>query len=188
MTSSAPAEDAELLIAVAHGDRSAGAALVQRHHSAMCRYAGSLVGPDADDVVQQAWVDAVRGGATYSGQASVRTWLLTLTRHAAFRSKRLRAGQPREHLPLETVAVAAGWGSDPEMTVAGRLNAERLSCAMATLSSEAREVLTLRELEGLSGPQVALILGVSVPAMKSRLHRGRLELAAAVRKEFGYGP
>jgi RNA polymerase sigma-70 factor (ECF subfamily) len=153
----------------------------------MRRYAQSIVGQDADDVVQQAWVDAIRGGKTFSGQSGVRSWLLTLTRHAAFRSKRLRSGQPRIHVPLDTIAVAAGWGSDPEISVASRLDAARLGQALATLHPEAREVLTLRDLEGLAGPEVALMLHVTLPAMKSRLHRARVELAAAVRKEFGHG-
>lgn len=179
--------DSDLLVAASQGERAAGAVLVQRHHASMRRYAQSIVGHDADDVVQQAWVDAIRGGHTYSGRSAVRSWLLTLTRHAALRSKRLRAGQPRVHVPLDAIAVAAGWGSDPESSVATRLDAARLTRALATLHPEAREVLTLRDLEGMSGPEVALMLEVTLPAMKSRLHRARLELAAAVRKEFGHG-
>ena len=53
--------------------------------------------------------------------------------------------------------------------------------ALATLDAEAREVLTFRDLEGLSGEETAQALGLSVAAMKSRLHRARLALVAAVK-------
>lgn len=179
-------DDADLLRAAVAGDRPAGAGLVGRHHAAMQRYARSLVGQDASDVVQQAWIDALRGGATYRGRSSVRTWLLTLVRHAAYRSKRLRVGEPRTPVPLDALAIQAGWG-DPEARVGARLDAERLLRALATLSPDSREVLTLRDLEDLPGPEAAAVLGLTLAAMKSRLHRARLELAAAVRKEFGHG-
>ena len=175
-----------LLAAVSSGDRSAGATLIERHHGSMQRCARSLVGQDAEDVVQQAWIDAIRGGSTYREAASVRAWLLTLTRNAAFRSKRRRAGQPREHVALEDVAIQAGWGADPETLVARHLDAARLDAALATLHPEAREILTLRDIEGLTAPEVAPILDITVAAVKSRLHRARLEFAAAVRQEFGH--
>jgi RNA polymerase sigma-70 factor (ECF subfamily) len=58
-----------------------------------------------------------------------------------------------------------------------------LAAAFEALTPEDREVLTLRDLEGLSGEQTAALLGVGLAAMKSRLHRARLALAARVRNE-----
>ncbi|MEL6345492.1 MAG: RNA polymerase sigma factor [Myxococcota bacterium] len=179
--------DAELLDATARGDRAAYGTLVRRHHASILRYARAIAGDAAEDVVQQAFLDGLRGAATYRGGAAVRTWLFTLTRNAAYRSRRLRVGEPRTHVPLDAVAEQAGWGADPETALAQQLDAARLRAALATLSPDAQEILVLRDMEGIPGAETAVLLKLSLPAMKSRLHRARLELAAAVRKEFGYG-
>lgn len=179
-------DDDELMRRTAAGDRSAYAEVVRRHHGAVLRYARALVADSADDVAQQAFLDGMRGAASFAGRASVRTWLLTLTRNAAFRGRRRRAGEPERHVPLHELGEAAGWG-DPEQKVAAMLDAALLRRALSSLAEASREVLVLRELEGLSGKETADMLGISSAAMKSRLHRARLELAAAVRKECGDG-
>jgi predicted DNA-binding protein (UPF0251 family) len=82
-------------------------------------------------------------------------------------------------VPRDELGVQAGWGSDDPETLA--MAAERrdvLRAAFDALDQEAREVLTLRDLEGLSGEVTAALLGVSLAATKSRLHRARMSLAA----------
>ena len=179
--------DAHLLAQTAQGDGAAYAELVSRHQAAVYRYARTLAGDGAEDVLQQAFLDGMRGAHTYSGGASVRTWLLVLARNAAFRGRRLRAGEPKITLPLHELGVIAGWGEDPEQETARHLDAERLRRALTEVPAVNREVIVLRDLEGLSAAEVSEVLGVQISAVKSRLHRGRLQLAAAVRQEFGHG-
>ena len=81
------------------------------------------------------------------------------------------------------LGLDAGWGSDdPEALAIAAERKEILQHALRTLSSDDQEVLTLRDIEGLRGPEAAEVLGIGERALKSRLHRARLRLAAALRK------
>lgn len=86
------------------------------------------------------------------------------------------------------LGLAAGWGSeDPEAMAIAAEQRDVLRAAMSELSSEDQEVLVLRELDGLSGPEAARVLGIGERALKSRLHRARLRLAMTLR-ELGRNP
>ncbi|MEZ5289524.1 MAG: sigma-70 family RNA polymerase sigma factor [Vicinamibacterales bacterium] len=180
--------DADLLARAAGGNREAFAVLVARHQASVYRFARTLVArpADAEDVLQQTFLAAWTSAARFRAEASVRTWLFVIARNAAFSQRAREARRPETELPLDDLGMAAGWGSDDPETAA--LAAERraaLASAFEALPPADREVLTLRDLEGLSGDETAAVLGVSLPAMKSRLHRARLGLAARVREEVG---
>ena len=87
--------------------------------------------------------------------------------------------------PLARLGERAGWGSEtPEALMAALERRDALERGLDTLRSEEREILLLRDVEGLSGDEAAEVLGISRAAMKSRLHRARLGFAAAMRKEL----
>ena len=139
---------------------------------------------EAEDVLQQAFLAAWQSAGQFRGESSARTWLLTIARHAAFRARARRAREPIEEVALDDLGIRAGWGGpDPEMLALAADARERLEAALARLTPAEREVLVLRELEGLSGAETATVLGVGQAAMKSRLHRARLALAATLRSE-----
>jgi RNA polymerase sigma factor (sigma-70 family) len=181
--------DAQLLARVADGESTALGVIVDRHKDAVFRYARSLVSDasQAEDALQQTFIDALRGAGGFAGGATARGWLLTLARNAVYRGARRRSGEPRQFVPLDQLGCLAGWGDDPEQATARRLDRECLRRALDTLGPDAREVILLRDLEGFSGPEAAEMLGLSLAGMKSRLHRARLELAAAVRREVPHG-
>ena len=84
--------------------------------------------------------------------------------------------------PLMTLGRDAGWGSDnPEALAIAAQRRDTLTRALQTLSPGDREVLILRDIEGLSGQEAAEVLGITGRALKSRLHRARLRLAGALR-------
>ena len=175
--------DQDLIARVAEGDRRAFELLVERHAAAVLRLATALSDPaTAEDAMQQTFLNVYQHAASFRGDASVRTWLLTIARNAAFR---LRGKTRREELveePLMQLGLDAGWGSDDPEAIA--IAAERkgaLRKALALLSAEDREVLILRDLEGLRGSEAAEVLGIGERALKSRLHRARLRLAVALR-------
>lgn len=180
--------DIELISRTAEGDRRAFAELVERHAAAVLRLATAVTGSSAaaEDVLQQAFLSAYRNASSFRGDASVRTWLLTIARHAAHR---LRVENRRQELVeqnLVRLGVEAGWGSDdPEAIAIAAEQRVALQTAMSGLSSEDQEVLVLRDLEGLRGAEAAEVLGISERALKSRLHRARLRLAAALRQQAG---
>lgn len=179
--------DASLLQHAAGGDREAFGAIVDRHAASVLRLIRSRVVPaDAEDVLQQTFLAAWRAAGGFRGESSVRTWLFTIARNTAAKARERERRAPFAGVALDELGVRAGWGSaDPE-TLA--LAAERrgvLAAAFEALDPESREVLTLRDLEGLPGDETAALVGLSLPAMKSRLHRARLALAAQVRGEVG---
>jgi len=175
--------DQALIARTAEGDRRAFEQLVERHAAAVLRLATAASDPStAEDVMQQTFLSVYQQAASFRAEASVRTWLLTIARNTAFR---LHGKTQREDLveePLTQLGVQAGWGSDdPEAIAIASERKGALRRAMASLSAEDQEVLILRDLEGLRGSEAAEVLGIGLRALKSRLHRARLRLAASLR-------
>ncbi len=179
--------DDTLLRLSAAGDRAAFAKFVVRHRAGVFRYAKLLTnnGAEAEDVLQDAFLNAFRAADSYRGGASARSWMLTIARRALLRMRRKRVGEPSLLEPLANLAVEAGWGapSANAPATAAMERRQQLSAALAILSPDDREVLLARDLEGLSAEETSKTLGLTVSAVKSRLHRARLRLAAAVRRQ-----
>jgi RNA polymerase sigma-70 factor (ECF subfamily) len=114
---------------------------------------------------------------------------LTIARNTALTARTRQSREPFDDTPLDDLGIRAGWGgpTPEDLAISGERHA-RLTTAFARLSADDREILTLRDLEELSGDATAQLLGVSLPAMKSRLHRARLALAAFVREEDIHAP
>ncbi len=125
-------------------------------------------------------MSAWRSAATCHGSNSARGWLFSIARNALRRQHRRKAGEPVEMEPLEKLGERGGWGATSD--ISARLEAkDELEWAMGQLSREEREAVALRDLEGLTGGETAEALGLSLAAMKSRLHRGRLHLMGVLR-------
>ena len=159
---------------------------MDRYTASVYRFLVSLqaVSDDAEDALQECFVSAWRSAATFRGSDSARGWLFSIARNALRRQHRRKVGEPDEMEPLEQLGVRAGWGASSDFSV--RLEVEdELEWAMGQLPREEREAVTLRDLEGLTGEEAAEALGLSLAAMKSRLHRGRLHLMGVLRAAEG---
>lgn len=182
-------DEAALLARVADGDRVALGALVERYQDSVMRFARSLVRTDAEaeDVLQETFLAALRGAAGYRGDGSVRGWLLTIARHTAYRRRRKEATYESEDgHDLERLGQEAGWGDMSPSPLEALAEAEakhRVRAALMRLDPTDREILLLRDIEGLDGAETAAALGLGLAAMKSRLHRARLRMAALVKTE-----
>ena len=178
--------DAELLRRSARGDGAAFEAFVERHQAAVMRLllATAANPADAEDALQETFLAAWRSARTFAGAGPARGWILTIARHALHRLYRRRVGEPPWHVPLDQLGLEAGWGADatPDAFLARLDDKEMLRAALAALPEDDREVLILRDLEELSGEETARALGITVQAMKSRLHRARLRLAARLKE------
>lgn len=177
--------DAALLARSAGGDAAAYDAFVTRHQASIFRFARTQVSQadQAEDLLQQTFLSAWQGAHEFRGDGSARAWLMTITRHAASRLRQRHAREPLDATPVEDLGVEAGWGqASPELLAIRHERQVAVSAALAALPDEDREILTVRDLEGATGEQAAALLGLTVPAMKSRLHRARLRLAAQFRK------
>jgi RNA polymerase sigma-70 factor, ECF subfamily len=177
-------EDADLLSRSAAGDRDAFDAFVLRHREAVWRFVQSLTweSATAEDALQEVFLSAWRGAVSFRGEGSARAWLLAIARNAVFREKRRRAGEPSSLISLTELGEAAGWGSeflaDPQDDLVRRDEVRR---AFSLLAPEERELLLLRDVEGLSNEECSQMLELSLAAIKSRLHRARLRFMAHVR-------
>ena len=128
---------------------------------------------------------AFRAASTFRGEGRVRAWFFAIARNKALRHLRVRPESAFEEESIESLGLDAGWGktSNPESVVAEAERRAILERALGSLSPEDRSVITLHDLEELSGPETARVLDLSLAAMKSRLHRARLRLMAALRRE-----
>ena len=180
-------KDERLLDRSARGDTAAFGDLVLRHGPALLRLARAYAADDAsaEDIVQQALLDALRGAGTYRpGVSSVRTWMFAIARNVGRRSTRRAREVPTSAPPepeLIHLGLSAGWGA-PDERLERAETATELARAIASLSSRDREVLLLRDVEGLSGEATAELMGIGLAATKSRLHRARLRLMSELRR------
>jgi RNA polymerase sigma-70 factor, ECF subfamily len=177
-------EDPDLLIRAASGDTQAFEAFVLRHREAVWRFARSLTrdAAAAEDALQEAFIAAWRGAASFRSEGTALGWMLAITRHAVYRQHRVRAGEPERMESLTELGEAAGWGADPD-PLAAMVAQDEVRRALARMAVEDRELLLLREVEGLSNEACADLLGVGLPALKSRLHRARLRFVSHFRGE-----
>jgi len=136
---------------------------------------------DAEDAVQEAYLNAHRHLSRFRGEADPRTWLYRITVNEALR--RVRERPPQEY--LDEVAAAGerpvlDWSSRVEDPgVAAELR-EQLEAALRSLPPDYRAAVVLRDVEGLSTREAAAILDIGEAALKSRLHRGRVLLRQAL--------
>ena len=182
--------DEDLVRRSAAGDRRAFELLVGRHDAALYRFAVRLCGNEreAEDALQDGLLAAWRGASTFRGDSAARTWLFQVVIHACRRRYRRRVGEPEPDraVPVDAAAELAGGDASPDDRVAAREVGAAIDRALGAMSTDAREVLMLRDVEGLSGEDTAAALGLSLPAMKSRLHRSRLELKERVEALLGH--
>ncbi|MCC7382019.1 MAG: RNA polymerase sigma factor [Deltaproteobacteria bacterium] len=183
--------DAALLGRTAEGDRRAFGELVARHQAAVYRFSLRMMGDEAsaEDVLQETFISALKKAATFRGTGSARAWLMAIARNTGRMSRRRHAGEPSQFESLDALGREAGWGAEADLAelLDERNRREQLERALAELPPLDREVLLVRDVEGLSGEETAEALGLSIAATKSRLHRARLRLAAALGKGGPHG-
>lgn len=157
------------------GDRAAFEQLVAQYTPLVFRVALRIVGnaADAEDCVQDVWLAAWRSIGRYRGQAAFSTWLYRVTTNAALMLVRRR----RPALPLDGLSDI---GIDTPVSIEALAAADAVQRALRALTSDQRAVIVLREFEDLSYDQIATILDLSMPAVRSRLHRARIELCRAL--------
>ena len=131
---------------------------------------------DAEDVVQEAYVRALRWFDTFKPGSDARAWLLKIVRNTAYTW--LRSNRPEELVlqDAETTRELADSSRGPEDALLEKVNSELLRQALNELSVEHREALILRELEGLSYREISQVAKVPVGTVMSRLARARREL------------
>jgi RNA polymerase sigma-70 factor (ECF subfamily) len=172
-----PEDEAALIAAAQAGDDHAFATLAERHSPRLRLVLTRITGDhdDAHDALQNALVRAWQNIARFEGRSSFFTWLTRIGINEAYRTiKRTDVTT----LPLDDAVGERipGWGSQPDEVFESREFLAALAAALGRLPEDYRTAVVLRDLEGLSTVEAAAALGVEEGALKSRLHRGRMEL------------
>jgi RNA polymerase sigma-70 factor (ECF subfamily) len=159
------------------------------------RLARRLLGndTDAEDVTQDVFVQVLRKFALFRGEAALATWLYRVAVNSALAYRRKRSARLRHESSGDPEAVASGGRHRASLAhrehpadepiLEGETH-QLIDRALDGLPEEARAVLVLADMEGCSCPEIAGRLGLSVAAVRSRLHRGRLLLRRALLPYF----
>lgn len=134
---------------------------------------------DSEDVLQDTLMTILRHLPEFEGRSSFTSWVFALTRSACTRRRRGLKNKPG--LELDEVIDVDASGQTPEQGAGDREMSRILEQALAQLPDEYREVILLRDVESLTAPEAAEALGISVDALKSRLHRARQALRNTLR-------
>src|SRR5947199_361498 len=135
--------DETLLGRTAAGDRSAFERLVRRHQASVHRFARALAYDDADaeQALQETFLAAWRVAGRFRYDASARTWLLAIARHAIYRRHRRWADEPAGFASLRELGEAAGWGREDEAFVDRLVDGERFGSEFSAAVFALREIL-----------------------------------------------
>jgi len=181
-------QDQALLEGLRRGDPQAMEQLVETYADRVYRLTIRITGSreDAEEATQDALWTAGRKIDTFKGESAFGSWLYRIAANAAYMKLRRRKAKARE-IAIEEVLPALDDGGlhfEPmddwsprvdDQALNGELR-EILDAAIAELPPDYRTALVLHDVEGLSNPDVAETLGISLPAVKSRVHRSRLYL------------
>ncbi|MCB9750015.1 MAG: sigma-70 family RNA polymerase sigma factor [Myxococcales bacterium] len=167
--------DAELLAFGREGRREALNELLRRHYRRIVRICERMTheSDHVHDLVQETMLGIVRNIASFRGDASFMTWVFTIARSFAHRQRR------RQRAHTRTVAALSRWEENapreasPESMIARQRLSARFEEALSGLAELDRAVLVARDVEGCTAIEVAEITGLTVSAVKSRLHRAR---------------
>ncbi|OGR95804.1 MAG: hypothetical protein A2V88_13905 [Elusimicrobia bacterium RBG_16_66_12] len=177
------------------GDVQAFSRLIGRYEDRIYRLAKHVcVGlpAEADDVYQDTFLTAFKKLKSFRGDSELGTWLYRIASNLCLMRRRKKSSEPFVPLldsPHDHDDGAAhqfrDWSTTPEEAANKKELVEKVTGALAKLPMDYRLVLTLRDVEGLSTAETAKILKLSVAAVKSRLHRGRLFLRDEFERAFG---
>lgn len=195
MTSSS--EEPELLARLRAGDGDAFAVLVDRHHAGMVRLAMTRVRSRAvaEEVAQDAWLGVLRGLDGFEGRSSFQTWLYRIVVNRA-----ISAGlHERRHVPVEVsefednngrfaqdghwVTPPVHWSDEVLERITAPEVAARIRQLIDQLPRAQRQVVTLRDVEGLSSDEVCEILRITEGNQRVRLHRARTRIRTLLEQE-----
>ncbi|MEO6924185.1 MAG: sigma-70 family RNA polymerase sigma factor [Bryocella sp.] len=188
------AEEQTLVDELKSGSEAAFAQLIAQYsHPIYSLIARSLRDPaDAADVTQEVFVKVFRNISGFHGEASLRTWIYRIALHEASNQRRWWGRHKRQELTIDA-PLASGEGetfclsdalathdASPYDLAASSEVKSHVEAALAALPEAFREVVILREIEGLGYEEIAEVLNVNIGTVKSRLTRGRAALRDAL--------
>lgn len=196
------------------GDEAAFEILINRYHTALLRMAMVYVLSQtvAEEVVQETWIAVLESLPRFEGRSSLRTWLFRILSNRA-KTRAQREGRtipfssladmldeeaepavdPARFRPVGQqwaggwVAFPASWEESPEERLLSQETRMCIEKAIATLSPNQREIITLRDIEGWSSEETCSFLGISEANQRVLLHRARSKVRGALERYYAQG-
>ena len=178
-------KDLELVSLAKQGDRSAFSELVKRYEKKVYALALRIMQnpEDASDVLQDTFIQVFKKIKDFKEKSRFSTWLYRIAYNECLMRKR------KKQIPTvsidEPLVLASGeelkqeivdWSSNPLATIENKELKNKLEEAISKLPGEYRDVVVLKDIEGLSHKEIADMLKISIPNVKTRLHRARMFL------------
>ncbi|HVW09786.1 MAG TPA: sigma-70 family RNA polymerase sigma factor [Bryobacteraceae bacterium] len=188
-----PSDELDLVARAKSGDSAAFSALINRYEGKIFRLAMNITQnrEDAEDVLQEAFFKAFEHIDQFQGNSKFYTWIVRIAVNQALMKLRKRKSDRTVSLDEQidtgedmVVREVAAWDPDPEERFSREEMSQILSEAIDGLTPIYRTVFTLRDVDGLSTEETAEALDLSVPAVKSRLLRARLQLRDKLNRFF----
>jgi RNA polymerase sigma-70 factor (ECF subfamily) len=191
--------DAELIGQLRAGDEDAFVALAEKYRPVMLSLALGYVPSRAvaEEVVQDTWIGVLRGIGRFEHRSTFRTWLFRIVINRAVSA----AARERRSVPVAAMEPVVGvsrfdalgnwavppepWADQVEDRVMAAKMAARILAAIGELPPRQREVVTLRDVQGLNSAEVCSALDISDANQRVLLHRGRSWLRQVIESEFG---
>ena len=193
-------DDTDLIERLKAGDEEALEAIFNRYSAKLYNVAQKILGDvaDAEEVIQDVFWTAFRKAKSFRGTAQFSTWLYRLTINAALgrirrsKKKKNKEVEYEEYLPKfqqdghHLVRPVVDWSDTLDEKYAKEELQQLLKNALDQLKAVDKSVVVLSDLEGMSDKEIAAMLGLTVSAVKTRLHRARLFLRGKLTVHLGY--
>lgn len=197
------ADDRILLERAATGDAASLETLMGRYASRIYRLAYGITrsAADAEEVVQDVFLQVVQKGTGFEGRAALSSWIYRITTNVSLNKRR---GKRREletsldellpryradgHREGDRAYLMIDWSGTPERELLAGESRRILEEALDRLPDHYRAVLVLKDVEELSNEEVARVVGDTIAAVKTRLHRARMALRELLTRRLGAQP
>ncbi|MPZ56982.1 MAG: sigma-70 family RNA polymerase sigma factor [Rhizobiales bacterium] len=182
VTAGQSTSDDDLIARIAGGDRLAMQVLYGRHHVRVYRFVLRFVRNEAtaEDLISEVFLDVWRQANRFEGRSAVTTWLLSIARFKALSTLRRRSDEELDDAQAESIVDES---DDPEVAVQKKGKSDALRRCLTALSVEHREVIDLVYYHEKSVEEVAAIVGIPEPTVKTRMFYARKRLAELLKAE-----
>jgi RNA polymerase sigma-70 factor (ECF subfamily) len=177
-------DDAALVAAYRLGDDAALSALVERHQTRVYRLALGVLASheDAVDATQEAFMAMLTSLPRFRGDSQFSTWLYRLTLNTCLKRRRGRSARREQPLSPDADAIPATADGGPDVQASRLWLRARVAQFLGTLSETYRLPVILSDSLDLRNEEIARVLGISLPAVKARILRGRERLRAEIER------
>ena len=191
-----------MLARVITGDAGALEGLMARYSARIYRLAYGITrsAPDAEEVVQDVFLQIIDKGAGFEGRAALSSWIYRITTNLSLNKRRGKRREvetsldellptflPDGHRAGDRAFLVADWSATPDRALLSGEARRVLEAALDRLPEHYRAVLVLKDVEELSNEEVAQIIGDTIAAVKTRLHRARMALREQLTRHLGGG-